>query len=222
MVPGQTLVQIRLRTTKSTVVLVSRPTEMPPRQTPTYYRTTVGPQEPTLDNNVKQYLYFQTGLLEDGTHMIEIVVTVANETNTFALDYLLITGHLTPNTGWVPSSVGTSHTVPSSTSSVGTSGSAPSSTSSFDIPGGIPPPTSSIVASSSAPSSTSTSSGIPIATTKSTPIGAIVGGAVGGIIGITTLALALLWYFLRRRSRGGQAYYFEKPTPADILAGEGL
>jgi len=52
----------------------------------------------------------------------------------------------------------------------------------------------------------------------STPVGAIVGGVVGGIAGIAILAIAA-WYFLRRRTRG-QAYYFEKPTPGDMLAGE--
>jgi len=75
--------------------------------------------------------------------------------------------------------------------------------------------------SGSAPSSTPTSPGLPIVTTQSTPVGAIVGCVVGGIAGIVVLVLALLWYFLRKRPRGGQAYYFEKPTPADILAGEG-
>jgi len=69
------------------------------------------------------------------------------------------------------------------------------------------------------PTSTSTSSGLPIVTSHATPVGAIVGGVVGGIAGIAILSI-LAWYFLRRRSRGGQAYYFDKPTPGDILAGE--
>jgi len=68
---------------------------------------------------------------------------------------------------------------------------------------------------------TSPTSALPIVPTQSFPVGAIVGGVVGGIAGIVILVLALLWCFLRKRSRGGQAYYFEKPTPADILAGEG-
>ena len=59
-------------------------------------------------------------------------------------------------------------------------------------------------------------------TTQSSPVGAIVGGVVGGIAGIVILALAMLWYLLKKRSHGGQAYYFEKFTPADVLAGEGL
>jgi len=58
--------------------------------------------------------------------------------------------------------------------------------------------------------------------TATTPVGAIVGGVVGGIASIAILVFALLWYFLRKRRHGGQAYYFEKPTPADILAIEGL
>lgn len=57
---------------------------------------------------------------------------------------------------------------------------------------------------------------------RSAPVGAIVGGVVGGIACIVVLVLAVLWYILRQRSRGGQIYYFEKPTPADLLACEGL
>jgi hypothetical protein len=79
---------------------------------------------------------------------------------------------------------------------------------------------SGVETSRSVPTSTSSSSSLPIVTTSSTPVGAIVGGVVGGIAGIAILAIGL-WWFLRRRSRGGQAYYFDKPTPGDILAGEG-
>ena len=68
-------------------------------------------------------------------------------------------------------------------------------------------------------SPTSSPSTVPIVTSQATPVGPIVGGVVGGIAGIALLIFGL-WYFLRRRS-GGQAYYFEKPTPGDILAGEG-
>lgn len=68
------------------------------------------------------------------------------------------------------------------------------------------------------PSTTSTGS---TTATRSTPIGAIVGGVVGSVAGILVLVIAG-YYFLSRRSRGGQAYYFEKPDPADVLAGEGL
>ena len=52
-------------------------------------------------------------------------------------------------------------------------------------------------------------------------VGAIVGGVVGGTAAIAILAIAA-WYFLHRRSRGGQAYYFDKPSPEDMLAAEGL
>jgi hypothetical protein len=79
--------------------------------------------------------------------------------------------------------------------------------------------TSGVPTSRDAPSPTSSSSSLPIVTTTTAPVGAIVGGVVGGIAGITILVIAV-WYFLRKRTGGGQAYYFEKPNPADILASE--
>jgi hypothetical protein len=135
-----------------------------------------GTQKPWYDAVSGEVVYFQTPVLADGTHKIEINVTTANSTNLFILDAFLIT----PSTGGDHSGVSTSRGVP-------------------------------------APSSTSSS--IPIVTSKSTPVGAIVGGVVGGIAGIAILALAL-WYFLRKRTSSGQAYYFDKPTPGDLLAGE--
>lgn len=75
--------------------------------------------------------------------------------------------------------------------------------------------------SRSIPAPTSSSSSLPIVTSQSTPVGPIVGGVVGGIAGIAILALAL-WYFLRKRSSGGRAYYFDKPTAGDMLSGEGM
>jgi len=81
--------------------------------------------------------------------------------------------------------------------------------------------TSGVETSRSAPSPTSTSSSLPIVTASATPVGPIVGGVVGGIAGIAVLAFAL-WYFMKKRSSGGQAYYFDRPSPADILASEGL
>ena len=68
--------------------------------------------------------------------------------------------------------------------------------------------------------STSTSSPLPIVTSNSVNVGAIVGGVVGGIAGIVILAV-VVWYFLHKRTRGGQAYYFDKPNPGDMLAAEG-
>jgi predicted PurR-regulated permease PerM len=78
--------------------------------------------------------------------------------------------------------------------------------------------TSGVATTRAAPSS---SSSVPITTTNAVPVGAIVGGVVGGIAGIVVLVI-LVYYFLFRRSRGGQAYYFEKPGASDVLAAEGL
>jgi Na+/H+-translocating membrane pyrophosphatase len=82
-------------------------------------------------------------------------------------------------------------------------------------PGG---PSSIVSTSSNVPSSTSTSSSPPVAATRATPVGAIVGGVVGGI---AILAIAL-WYLLRRRSGRSRAHYSERPRRTDIFAGEGL
>lgn len=76
-------------------------------------------------------------------------------------------------------------------------------------------------ASSSASSSTTMKSTPPIVAARSTPVGAIAGGVVGGIAGVAILAVTL-WYYLRRRPRGSKIGYFGKPTPGDILAGECL
>jgi len=133
-------------------------------------------------------------MLADGIHKLDIKVTAANKTNVFVLDYFRIA----PSISGGSSSVETSSSVPSLTSKM------PSLTSS------MPSPTSSVETSA-----------LPVVATRSSLVGAIVGGVVGGIAGIVILALAMLWYLLRKRSRGGQAYYFEKFTPADILAGEG-
>lgn len=76
--------------------------------------------------------------------------------------------------------------------------------------------TSGMTTTRAAPSATSST---PTVVTQSTPVGAIVGGVVGGIAGIAIMAL-LAYYFLRKRSGGGRAYYFDKPTAADVLAGE--
>jgi len=137
---------------------------------------TAGSQQPWMDG--EQVVYFQTPKLADGTHRIDITVSVANGSNPFIIDYFLTT----PSTGSSVSGVSTSRSIPTSTS---------------------------------------TSSSVPIVTTHDTPVGTIVGGVVGGVAGIAILVLAVL-YFLKKRSRGGQAYYFDKPSPADILATEGL
>ena len=137
--------------TKSTVFPVGRlPGTL--SQPPIQRRTTAGSQRPYVDPG-RGVFYFRTPVLVDDTHDIGIMVTTANETNLFILDYFLVTS-------------GTSSSIPS------------------------------------------------------IPVGAIVGGIAGVIIGIAILAVAV-WYFCRRRSRGGRAYYFEMRTPGDMLTGEG-
>lgn len=157
--------------------LVNHPAGMPLSQILTQFRITAGSQKPWLDTD-GSVVYFETPVLADGSHRIDIAVATANWTNQFILDCFLVT----PSAGGSISGVETSR---------------------------------------SAPSSTSSSSGLPIVTTQAAPVGAIVGGVVGGIAGIAILVFAV-WYFMRKKSRGGQAYYFDRPSPADILAGEGL
>jgi len=128
-----------------------------------------------------------------------------NETNPFTIDYFRIV----PTAGGGHSSVGPSHSVLSTTPSFETSRSLPSSTSGVET-----------LRSVSSPPSTPSS--LPVLTTQSVPVGEIVGSIIGGFAGIVLLVLALLWCFLRKRARGGQAYYFEKPTPEDTPIGEGL
>lgn len=71
----------------------------------------------------------------------------------------------------------------------------------------------------SGPSSTATSSGTPAVAKHATPVGAIAGGVVGGIVAVAILVI-VVWYFLKKRSRG-RAYYYQNSSPADILADEG-
>lgn len=167
---------IQLPLTQSTVLPVSHPPVALLDKALTRPHIAAGSQQPWLDG--EQVVYFQTPKLADGTHEVDITVSVANGTNPFIIDYFLIT--------------------PSAGSSV-----------------------SGVETSRSMPTATSTSSSAPIVTTHDTPVGTIIGGVVGGVAGIAILVLALL-YFLKKRSRGGQAYYFDKPSPADILATEGL
>jgi len=70
-----------------------------------------------------------------------------------------------------------------------------------------------VVTVTMAPSSTSTT---PVVTTRSTPIGAIVGGVV---VGIAILVIAV-HFFLSRRTRGRQDDHSEKPGVADVLSSE--
>jgi len=130
-----------------------------------------GSQKPWFDST-GAVVYFQTPVLADGTHKIDINVTVTNNTNPYIIDFFLIS----PVAGASNSGVATSRSTPSPT--------------------------------------------VPIKITEhSTPVGAIVGGVVGGVAGIALLVLAA-WYFLFRKKRGGQAYYFDKPKPEDMLAAE--
>lgn len=114
-------------------------------------------------------LYFQTPKLANTTHIINITVTAASETNKFAVDYFLVTNR---SDGFDPM---------------------------FEI-------------SHASPSLTQ-----PIVAMRSALVGVIVGGVVGGIAGIAILSVAL-WYFLKRRPRGRQTNYFEKPAPSDLAA----
>lgn len=131
-----------------------------------------GSQKPHFDTDNSSIIYFETPPLNNGTHTINVTVTVTNDTNPYAIDCFLVV----PTPGGDSGGIETIRAAPSSTSSVATA-------------------------------------------TQSTPIGAIVGGVVGGIAVIVVLAIAA-FYFLNRRSRGGQAYYFEKPGAADMLEGE--
>lgn len=131
-----------------------------------------GSQKPRFDTDNSSIIYFETPPLNNGTHTINVTVTVANDVNPYIIDCFLVV----PTPGGDSGGIETTRAAPSSTSSVSTN-------------------------------------------TQSTPIGAIVGGVVGGIAGIVLLAIAS-FYFLHRRSRGGQAYYFEKPGAAEMLEGE--
>ena len=164
---------IQPQITKSTVLLVSHSPRPLFDKAPTHFRVAAGSQTPWLDSS-GAVVYFQTPKLADGTHKIDITVSVANLTNPYIIDFFLIA----PTAGASNSGVQTSRTAPSPT--------------------------------------------VPISVThpSTTPVGAIVGGVVGGIAAIALLLFAL-WFFVWRKKRGGQAYYFDKPKPADMLAAEG-
>ena len=65
------------------------------------------------------------------------------------------------------------------------------------------------------PTSTSTSATV----THPTRVSTIVGSVVGGLTGLAVLTIAL-YYFLKKRSRGEQAYDLEKPNLVDGMVSE--
>lgn len=135
-----------------------------------------GQPTPEYDSATDSTLYFWTPPLADGTHVIDVNVTVANSAIPYIIDYFLV---LPP---------------PGSASGDETTRVDPSFTSIANTP------TNHVI--------------------HHIPIGPIVGGVVGGVAIIAILSV-LAFYFLSRRSRRGQAYYFEKPGSADALAIEG-
>lgn len=138
-----------------------------------------GHQMPRRDSATNSTVYFWTPPLADGTHTIDVNVTVANSTNPYIIDYFLVL----PPSGDA-SGDETTRTAPSVTSVIVTTTSSTESNGAHHI-----------------------------------PIGPVVGGIVGGVAVIAILSI-LAFYFLSRRSRGRQAYYFEKPSSADPLAVE--
>lgn len=57
--------------------------------------------------------------------------------------------------------------------------------------------------------------GAPQQSSSKTPVGAIVGGTIGGVALLVFTALGM-WFFCRRRARTG-AYFYESANPADML-----
>ena len=62
--------------------------------------------------------------------------------------------------------------------------------------------------------------------TLSTPVGTIVGSVIGSVAG-TSVLVVVVYLFMVRRSRGGQAHYLERPGSGgaltdDVLSGFGL
>ena len=120
-----------------------------------------------MESGTGRVIYFQTPLMADGTHEINFMVTSANATNHFVLDYITI----------------------GLSSRVGFSQSAPSSTVTSS---GLP-----TVASSSPPTVSSSSLPTAAVATRSTPVGAIAGGVVGGVVGIAILVIVLWYFWKR-------------------------
>lgn len=96
------------------VFLVGHSIPSPLRLPLTRYRVTAGPQTPFVYSG--QLVSFQTPELPEGTHTIDIIVTTANDTNLYILDYIAII----PSAGGYSSTVETSTMGPSSTSTTPT------------------------------------------------------------------------------------------------------
>ncbi|PPQ72214.1 hypothetical protein CVT26_006969 [Gymnopilus dilepis] len=149
--------------------------------------------------------FFQSPLLPDGVHTLTVTNKLASDP--LFLDFLMV---LADSDTPLPSSISltsASSTSASSTSATSSSSSATSSssvsTTSSSSSSSVPTltVTSTVAPSTTSPAPSTTADSDTTGATKSSNTGAIVGGIIAAVVGVTIIVFAILFWYRRHKRR---------------------